>query len=811
MEIAHKKLTGDEWATIEVPIPPNEKKILEMIKTSYQNINFKENENKSLFDILKMSELTPKMEVYIYTKYLKNEVDKIKTKIFKKIGIETGSLSKQKTKNETVKIKKADEIRLQNIDKRMKLDTNYKSNIYEFKLLNILALLSNSSLPEKELFTLNYGLKSNVANKNWLLVNELKEIIKLYVSKLNTTQSIKNVIYNADNILEKNTVLQEFDDIQLYDHQKRLFYLCKQTGPKLILYQAPTGTGKTVSPIGLATDNYLIFVCASKHVALQFAKSCISMEIPIGIAFGCRSSSDIRLHNYSAKEYVKNYKTGGIYKIDHSVGDKVRVLVSDVFSYIHAMNYLTSFRKPEEIIMYWDEPTITMDKELHDCHTILAENWQKNIIPNIVLSSATLPSISDIEPVINSFKTHFTSNNVHTIQTFETGKSIPIYSEENYVLLPHTIYKTKQDIRDSVDHILKHKSILRYFDIHEISRFIKYIVENDYLTGNRIQLLNNFDDMFDITLSEMKEYYINMLKNMESKLDEKRWEKMVNDYKREEIYASTKFVISDDAYTLTYGPTIYLADNVEQIAKFCIITAKIPVIKMEELEKIIGNNKMLQEDIKKIEKEYDDHVSKTTGMSDEKESRMTDVNTNDPVIKRLTYEIDKLKSKMQVANLDETYIPNTENHLHKYHHKDSEHNTFKCDIPERVVEEIMNLDVEANWKLLLLMGIGTFSNNINGKYLELMKKLALNQQLFMIIASTDFIYGTNYQFCHGYIAKDLTKSLTQEKCIQAMGRVGRGNKRQNYSVRLRDNSISDLLFKEEKVKMEAQNMNRLFC
>ena len=41
--------------------------------------------------------------------------------------------------------------------------------------------------------------------------------------------------------------------------------------------------------------------------------------------------------------------------------------------------------------------------------------------------------------------------------------------------------------------------------------------------------------------------------------------------------------------------------------------------------------------------------------------------------------------------------------------------------------------------------------------MEIMKNLADEQKLFMIIASTDYIYGTNYQFCHGFIGKDLLK------------------------------------------------------
>jgi hypothetical protein len=89
-----------------------------------------------------------------------------------------------------------------------------------------------------------------------------------------------------------------------------------------------------------------------------------------------------------------------------------------------------------------------------------------------------------------------------------------------------------------------------------------------------------------------------------------------------------------------------------------------------------------------------------------------------------------------------------------------------------------------------------------------MKKLADEQKLYMIIASSDYIYGTNYQFCHGFLSKDL--NLTQEKIIQAMGRIGRNNIQQTYTVRFRDDEQISKLFTSETDKPEIINMNRLF-
>ena len=78
----------------------------------------------------------------------------------------------------------------------------------------------------------------------------------------------------------------------------------------------------------------------------------------------------------------------------------------------------------------------------------------------------------------------------------------------------------------------------------------------------------------------------------------------------------------------------------------------------------------------------------------------------------------------------------------------------------------------------------------------------------MIIASSDYIYGTNYQFCHGYLSKDMT--LNQEIIIQALGRIGRNNIQQNYSIRFRDDKQIEKLFYPEYNKPEVRNMNILF-
>ena len=87
---------------------------------------------------------------------------------------------------------------------------------------------------------------------------------------------------------------------------------------------------------------------------------------------------------------------------------------------------------------------------------------------------------------------------------------------------------------------------------------------------------------------------------------------------------------------------------------------------------------------------------------------------------------------------------------------------------------------------------------------------ALSQQhLFIIIASSDYIYGTNYSFCHGFIGKDLTK-MTQQKTLQSLGRIGRVSIQQTYTVRFRDDNMIKNLFKKQTENLEALNMSKIF-
>jgi hypothetical protein len=316
----------------------------------------------------------------------------------------------------------------------------------------------------------------------------------------------------------------------------------------------------------------------------------------------------------------------------------------------------------------------------------------------------------------------------------------------------------------------------------------------------------------------IKNYYLELLGNLNpSDWQNDIYEEMLETRKQKQN--SNIHIVGKDAYTLTDGPTIFLAEDVDKVAKFYIQSANIPERILKEIMSAITFNTIINDKVSIMEKDFQDGTNKDEG----KEKKKADAERMDPEMKRLMNKIEEMKAQIRTVMLDSVYVPNTRDHLYKYSstmmkstnsnsNSNSKSKPFACDISEYNVEQIMLIDdIEDHWKLLLLMGIGVFSStHKSDRYTEIMKTLALEQKLFMIIASSDYIYGTNYQFCHGYISKDL-EGMSQEKCIQSMGRIGRNKLQHDYSIRFRDNILIKKLFENDEDKPEVRNMNALFC
>ena len=380
-------------------------------------------------------------------------------KIYKKSDLE---LLKHKSKGKLAP-KKRDLIRLENVDNTLDM---FKDSLYEFTILDLIERLLSNYNKKKDKWLYYYYTLTHLQNIHLKMNKFLKEEVDVLLEKYEPDVVHNRYFENTESVLEKNEVLLQYTDMELYEHQKNIFSAFKMPSPKLILYVAPTGTGKTLTPIGLSEKYRIIFVCAARHVGLALAKSAISANKKIALAFNCADADDIRLHFAAAKEFTKNYKTGGIYRVDNSVGDNVEIMISDVESYIIAMRYMTAFNKKENIITYWDEPTITMDYHDHPFHEIIHRNWCDNVIPNIVLSSATLPREEEIRDVVADYISRF-EGEVQSIISADCNNSIPLISKEGHVTLPHHLSDNAnyENMLRCIEHCKKSSNLIRYMGL----------------------------------------------------------------------------------------------------------------------------------------------------------------------------------------------------------------------------------------------------------------------------------------------------------------------------------------------------------
>jgi hypothetical protein len=800
MDLNQQKLNRTEWDTTEIPVSADEKEILNLIVNGYDNVNIIYNKNNSMVNFLS---LEPNQNImnHLYKEYFEPIISRITKKYSLSYNYEAEPIKFHR-------VNSVEKLKLNNINKNIK---QKQDKIFEFDLLTIGEMVikyfnkNNITKFNKFYYTLHHLMKLNITNVN----NQIKTFIEYILADYCVKLKRDEIFLQSSDLIERNEQLVKFQDYKLYEHQKKLFTICKNPNPKLVLYIAPTGTGKTLSPIGLAGSHKIIFLCAARHVGLALAKSAISIGKKIAFAFGCNDVSDIRLHYFAAKDYVKHHKSGkdikykdGAKKVDNSVGDNVEIMICDIKSYLCAMYYMNAFNKKEDMIMYWDEPTISMDYPEHEFHQYISEIWQKNVIPNIILSSATLPHQEDLQETITDFTSRFNDSIIYNIISHDCNKSIPLVNVSNQIEMPHLKFEIYTELAECAVHCDKYRTMLRYFDLNEIVKFIHYINKNNYVADERYKIATKYEDLTDMTMNNIKIHYLELLQ----KILPVQWSSIYNYFKsiRTQKYDSIIHIATKDAHTLIDGPTIFLADDVEKISRFVLQSIKIPEVVIKNMMDAMDHNDKVLEVLKKKEKALEDSL----GDEVEKEHKMTkEVLT--PEQKKLRTEIDDLHKIVKTIALDEIYMPNKLNHLRKWTCNEIVGREFSCDIHPNDVEQIMLMEVKSTWKILLLMGIGVFTNNHDNNYTEIMKQLSQQQKLYMIIASSDYIYGTNYQFCHGYISKDLT-SMTQEKTIQAMGRIGRNQVNKEYSIRFRDDELLDKIFKDAEIRPEVDNMNRLF-
>ena len=743
-EFKQSRLSKLEWVSIEKKLDTKELFIMNIIKNGYDNVLIQHNPYLSLHQFIKIDHTEYHYYIYVFI------IQPILKKKYKKL-MESMEIKLKEPKH---KLNNADKIRIENIK-------NIEESIEFIILENYKKLIKSNKV--KYYFNIVYLLKHYPINIH-LKTIIVKDIIR-------HPFKCSDILVNCSKVIENNSIF-DYKPIELNKHQKEIYGIIQKNERCLIFYTSPTSSGKTITPIGICQKYKVIFICASRHIGINLAKSAINVGVKTGFALGCSSISDIRLHYFSVNSYTNNKNPV------HSDGSKLELLISDIHSYEYSMNYMLSFFDKEKIILFWDEPTITMDYDDHILHKSLSNIWKINKIPRIILSSATLPN--GLEPIIENYKVRF-EGSFYKIETTDHLSNIILMDVSNQIVMPHNYFESIQDITQFIE--TKGLAYLKFLSVCECSN---YILKSSYK--------DRFDSFHieDIDSQKIKLFYYEVI--------QKELFKTISTT----LYNNDTMFTTTSASNITYGPAIWIVNDVSYYIHTLLSQMKIQHSVLEELDKKIIYNSSLNDKINKLKKEYQDKTAK----DEDNENKLKNQRFS-PEIIQLSKTIEKLESNYKVIQLPPLYIPNTYEHysfwndLNNYNSS----NVFKGDIDEYYVNRIMNTNVEFNYKVLLLLGIGILHEN-NNIFNDIMKELADSKKLMLILATSDYIYGTNYQFAHGYLSNDI-QHITQEKIIQSIGRVGRKEKNKSFTFRFLDASYTSMFFSSALSK-ESKKMNELF-
>ncbi len=253
MDLNQSKLTKTEWESTENPVHQDEKEILNLIIKGFHDVNIVYNKNESIINFLRLDP-NDNIRNHLYKEYFEPIINRLITKY--DFVYDT---------NKQVKFQRVNSIEKLKLEHLSKTIADRGDRIFELYLLHISEHImknyykDNITKFNKYYYTLLHLNNLKITN----VCSRVRDFVEHVLSDYYVELNIEEMFRQSNDLIEKNDELVHYKDYHLYDHQKELFAICKQPNPKMVLYIAPTGTGKTLSPLGSFrnTSSYISMRC----------------------------------------------------------------------------------------------------------------------------------------------------------------------------------------------------------------------------------------------------------------------------------------------------------------------------------------------------------------------------------------------------------------------------------------------------------------------------------------------------------------------------------------------------------------------
>ena len=537
-----------------------------------------------------------------------------------------------------------------------------------------------------------------------------------------------------------------------------------------ILYKTLPGLGKTTMILGICKyikksdlNVKVIFCCSDilESVRVQVLRTMYNFGVKFGIGSGSISA------------------TGSMYRIINSWNcpkdDDRELIVADYIT-----TYLILKEKKHDYLLFFDEPTVHTDKETNNLTLEYLSKILYYMPKYTILSSATLPQISELSNILSNYKLNYPDGKICEIVSNKTLTGCVIKDFNNNVISPHSTCNSNKELKELINKIKQFPLLGKFYSLPflmNLNEFMKKFKKNIDLDSiesfDQSNILENIllllERVCELDETEFKEFKnIEILDIVDEQFDKSRLDIKYDQVVADKLLTTHAYKYIGCCLIATEDPVQYAKNNLYSI-----------VNKLKEKVKITNinsNYEKYKRDLKKFEEQLDTINEKFTQDS------------------KIDEEIEKIMHKKPEFKFPSMLEINTHAHIETFakYIKSYDKSTLKVAISHDRID-ITEYNMDEELKFLLFMGVGLYCKKLDPDYCNLVLEMLSDRQLAYVIADESFCYGANYQISTVIINDDIGDLHSINTILQLIGRTSRVGKSWSGKVYLDSNTCNRII------------------
>lgn len=582
-----------------------------------------------------------------------------------------------------------------------------------------------------------------------------------------------------DTLLENEHVLwnQRRFSVDLYENQVELLR-AMELSQVLVELASPPCTGKTVMAAGLlmaCPSSTLVFCCVSPGVYLHVARLLFHLGIYPTFVFG----------NHKIEPNFKISRVSWDPRSLNSASNYLEKVIPKARAFIVDLNlcqwFLGVLRRPEAIL-FLDEPTMGADGCEAFAHVprLLAGILQSSSLPQkVVLSSATLPSTQDLEPLRRPWSRLYPEGkHVRISKAILTSSISLIQAHTGKLVLPHYQCRSADEIHHVMDRIEQDVVLLKAYSGIGV-KTMRQAYETVYGVSAPTFASAGFHVPHDISLLNIRRYAHYMLGLV------------ARDFREEFV-----------SYSSTFFPPLCLENMALDFSPFVPgQTLIVSVTSTEKLARSLVDPLIAHRKARHLEVALSsrDHQSKQAEAQAQK--------IKDPKEREMYQESQEYN--VPITLVPEELVIHSVAHLRKYGGHDVmrrfPRNFVRMSPASSIVRKILDTNSEEWLKLSYLTGV-TYSDvrfHTQTSPLIQMMEDSLQDGIPIAVVDTSFTYGVNTPASSVVVTEEAAESMSRNSLLQYTNRVARGCGTHFGKAFLSDLALKKLLGEDDRREAEA--------